>query len=638
MDALKSLVQQNFIEYASYVIKERAIPHVDDGLKPVQRRILHTLYEMDDGKYHKVANIVGRSMQYHPHGDASIESALVVVANKDYFIDRQGNFGNIYTGDSASAARYIECRLTPLALETLFNPKITDMVPSYDGRNKEPVTLPAKLPVLLLQGAEGIAVGMSTTILPHNFIECLEAQIAYLRGQSFEVFPDFLQGGTMDPSAYEEGNGKIRLRAVIELRDEKHLVIREIPFGTTTEKLIQSIEAAIRKGRVKISQIQDYTSEQVEIELAMPRGVYADQVVDALYAFTDCELTHNVQLHVICDGKPKRMTVSEVLKHGTDRLLIILQRELELELSQLTESLHFKSLERIFIENRLYQRIEEEATYEGVIKAVFAGFEPFLPKLVRPLTQEDVEKLLLIRIKRISRFDLNRHRKEMKDIRDRIAEIKKDLSDMIATTIRYIQGVLDRFREGRERRTVIETFERIERQAVAAKTEKLLWEAGSGFLGTQLKEGTPLNCSSFDKILVVHERSFRVIPVPEKLFIGTDVLHVQVVDKQTVFQCIYRDQTSGIAFVKRFRVEKFIMERDYEFVPENGKVLLFHVGNAPVVRAFYVKSPRLRVTQEDVDLNQFLIKGYGAKGNRLSSKPVRRLRVLGSAGEADGSE
>jgi len=628
-DELKSLIDQNFLEYASYVIKDRAIPHINDGLKPVQRRILHTMFEMEDGKFNKVANVVGRSMQYHPHGDASIYSALVVLANKEFFIDKQGNFGNILTGDAASAARYIECRLTPLARETLFNKEITEFSPSYDGRNKEPITLPAKTPVLLMQGADGIAVGMSTTILPHNFVELLEAQIAILRDKPFQLFPDFPTGGTMDVGQYEDGLGKVKVRAKIEIKDHKHLVIREIPYGTTTEKLIASIENAIKRNRIKANSIEDFTAENVEIELSLPRGANAEQTLEALYAFSDCQISHSVNpVLIMDDNKPHVLSVSEILRYNTNKLVEDLRREYDIELGKLQDQLHFKTLEQIFIEKRIYKNIEEQETYDKVIAAVFEGFEPFLDLLVRPMIDEDVERLLQIRIKRISRFDINKSRKEIQEVMDRIEKVNAYLANMKKTTIGYIRDLLKKYGKGHERRTEITELETISRKEVAVQDLKLGYDPESGYLGTEVKTPDAIPCSKFHKILIFTPECYKVIPVPDKLFIKEEVLWWGKVDRDAVFNCMYREQTSGLAYIKRFRVEKFIMEREYPYTMPNAKVLHLSCNDEPVARVFYPKTGRTRITNEDVDFAQQLIKGSAARGNRVSPKPVTRIRIL----------
>lgn len=639
MDQLKYLIDDNFLEYASYVIKDRAIPHIFDGLKPVQRRILHTMFLMDDGKYSKVANIVGRTMQFHPHGDASIYSALVVVANKDYFIDKQGNFGNIYTGDDASAPRYIEARLTPLAKEVLFNKEITDFVPSYDGRNQEPVTLPAKIPLLLLQGADGIAVGMSTHILPHNFNEVLEAQIEILRGGSPQILPDFLTGGIMDASDYNDGNGKVKVRAKIEIKDSKHLVIRDIPFGTTTERLIASIENAIKRNRIKVTSINDYTAENVEIELTLPRGASAFQTEEALYAFTDCEYQHNLNLLVLNeDTKPEQMTVTEVLRRNTAKLMDDLRREYEIELGKLKDNLHFRTLEQIFIEERIYKNIEEQNTYEKVIESVYVGFEPFLERLIREIVDDDVERLLQIRIKRISRFDIEQSRKQIREIEDRIEKVNAYLKNMKRTTINYIKALLKKYGKGRERRTKIKELETISRKEVAILDLKLGYDPESKYLGSSVKGENPIPCSKFHKVIVFTKDYYKVLQVPDKLYMPDPLIYHNVVDKERIYNLVFREQTTGLTYWKRFKVSSFHLEKEYAYYLENCKILYLGAGEPPKFRAYYVKSSRMKITQEDFDMKDMLVKGVSAKGNRISSKPIQRIRILEDKSETSESE
>ena len=437
MSNLKQLIDSNFLEYANYVVKERAIPDIKDGLKPVQRRVLYSMFRMDDGRFNKVANIVGHTMQFHPHGDQSIGDALVGLAQKDYFIDMQGNFGNIITGDGAAAARYIEARLTPLAKEVLFNSDITEFKDSYDRRNQEPVFLPAKIPVLLLLGVEGIAVGMATKILPHNFQEVLQAQIDYLEGKEFSLYPDFIHGGLIDVSGYSDGNGKVRVRAVIEAPTDKKLVIKEIPFGTTTESVIASIEKQSKSGKLKIASINDYTTSEVEIEVNLARGYNSDEAISALYAFSECEQSISVSLLVINDDMPVITTVTDVVKETTDNLVGYLKKELEIRLELLNEKFHARTLAQIFIENRIYQRIEELNNYKMILKAVLEAFIPFSSELIREVTYDDVEKLLQLQIKKISRFDLNKNKKELKDIETEIKLVKKNLGRITGFTILY---------------------------------------------------------------------------------------------------------------------------------------------------------------------------------------------------------
>ncbi|MDR2728995.1 MAG: DNA topoisomerase IV subunit A, partial [Chitinispirillales bacterium] len=483
MAFVNNIYNTNFLEYASYVIKDRAIPHVDDGLKPVQRRILHTLFEVDDGKFHKVANVVGQCMKYHPHGDASIGDALVALSNKNLFIDQQGNFGNIFTGDPASAVRYIECRLSPLAREALFNPEITEFIDSYDGRNREPVTLPSKLPVLLALGAEGIAVGMSTKILPHNLIELMEAQVAFLKGDRFTVLPDFPTGGFADVSEYNDGNGKVLLRARLDTSDPKRIVIRELPYGSTTESIINSIEAATRKGKLKVAGISDFTAEDVEIEVRLARGVHTQDTVDALYAFTDCESSASVNLMVIRDEKPVVMSVSQVIQHNSEKLVEILKAELKLEEQKLKDRLHAKTLEQIFIENRIYKRIEEEKTADGVVKAVFDGLEKFKSQIKREVAKDDVDTLLKIPIRRISLYDINRAKKEMKEITDRLKQIKQALGAIIEYTVDFLEKIIEKYRSLHPRRTELISFKKIDVREAAQRNLKLRYDKDTGYLG-----------------------------------------------------------------------------------------------------------------------------------------------------------
>jgi len=522
MAFVNNLYNTNFLEYASYVIKDRAIPHVDDGLKPVQRRILHTLFEVDDGKFHKVANVVGQCMKYHPHGDASIGDALVALANKDLFIDKQGNFGNIFTGDPASAVRYIECRLSPLAREVLFNPEITEYVDSYDGRNREPVTLPAKLPVLLALGAEGIAVGMSTKILPHNLIELLEAQIAYLKGSQNTVYPDFPTGGFADVSEYEDGNGKVLLRAKLDTSDPKRIVVRELPFGSTTESIIASIEAAARKGKLKIAGISDYTAENVEIEIRLARGIHTQDTVDALYAFTDCESSASVNMLVISGDKPVVMSVSQIIRRNTDSLVEILKAELKLEEKKLKDKLHAKTLEQIFIENRVYKKIEAMKTADGVTQAVFDGLKPFKAQIKREVTKEDVDTLLKIPIRRISLYDINRAKKEMDEISARLREIKKALGAIVDYTVDFLGDIIRKYRPMYPRKTQLISFKKVDVREAAQRNLKLRYDKDTGYLGHEVNGNVLLDVSPYDRVLVIRKTgAYSVINVPDKLFSWT---------------------------------------------------------------------------------------------------------------------
>ena len=495
MAYVDTLYEKYYLEFASYSIKNRAIPSIDDGFKPVQRRILHALYEMDDGKYHKVANVVGQTMRYHPHGDLSIFGALVNLANKELFIDRQGNFGNIFTGDEASAARYIECRLTPLAREVLFNPETTEYEDSYDGRNREPIAFPAKIPVLLAIGSEGIAVGMTTRILPHNLIELLEAQIACLQDKPFRLHPDFPTGGLVDVSQYDDGNGKVLARARLDTRDPKRILVRELPYGTTTETLIASIEDASKKGKLKISGISDYTTDQVEIEIQLARGVHTKDTVHALYAFTDCETSIAANLLVIQDNRPEITSVTQVIEYNTGRLVEILRAELKLEERQLTARHHAKTLEQVFIENRIYKSIEEETTSESVYRAVFDGLKPYEESIRAEVSREDVENLLKIPIRRISLYDINKAEAEMQDIRRRLREVRADLRGIQAFAVAFLEGIIKKYRNDHPRKTEITSIQRVDVREAAQRNLKLHYDKNTGYLGHQVNGGALFDVS-----------------------------------------------------------------------------------------------------------------------------------------------
>ena len=629
MAYIDSLYDNYFLEYASYYIKDRAIPHIDDGLKPVQRRILHALQQIDDGKFHKVANVVGQTMQYHPHGDQSIYGALVVLANKDLFIEKQGNFGNIHTGDDAAAARYIECRLTPLAKETLFNKSLTPYVSSYDGRNEEPVVFPAKLPVLLAQGAEGIAVGMATKILPHNLIELLEAQIAYLQDRSFQLRPDFPTSGLADFSTYNDGNGKVLVRARLDTSDPKRIAIREIPFGTTTEQLIASIEDAARKNKIKIGTISDYTAEKVEIEIKLPRGTYTEEVVDALYAFTDCEMSISANLMLINEhSRPQVMSATEVLQHNVDRLVDILKAELQLEAEQLNNKLHAKTLEQIFIENRIYTAIEEQTTTAEVALAVRTGLWPFAPQINRDITDDDIETLLKIPIRRISRYDINRAQEEMKEIRARLLQIKQHLDSIIPYTIAFIQGLVDKYRDQFPRRTETVEIQRVDARSAANRNLKLRYDKKTGYLGHQINGTSLCDVSLYDSVLAIRkDGTYSVIQVPDKLFVGKGLLHCDLVDKNLVFTIVYRDK-AGASYIKRCTIDKFILGRSYDLVPADCKVLRLTTDSDKQIALDYKPKPRLRKLNEVFPISEYPVRGLRAGGIRLSTKELEGCKLL----------
>ncbi len=623
--ALRKMIASHFIEYASYVIKDRAIPHINDGLKPVQRRILHSLREMDDGKFHKVANVVGNTMKYHPHGDASIFNALVHIANKEYFIDKQGNFGNIFTGDPASAARYIECRLNPLAKAVLFNKEITDFSDSYDGRNLEPVTLPAKVPVLLMQGTEGIAVGMSTRILPHNFCELLKAQIAILRKQPYQIYPDFLQSCIMDVSDYQDGNGKIRLRAKIETHDQKTLIIREVPATTTTELLMNSIEDAVNKGKLKVASLNDYTAETVEIEISLPRGVYADQTVKALYAYTDCEVSVSTNCLLIMDERPVVMNVREVLEYNTGKLVQDLERELVIELGKLNELFHAKTLTQIFIENRIYKRIENCKTYELVKEEVHTGLKPFKSQLNRKVTDDDIERLLQIPIRRISQFDIDKNKKDLEDICAQIEEIEDQLSNVKKYAIAYLKKLLKEYGKNYPRRTVIENIETVNVREIALSNIKVGWDRSGGYLGTAVKGSETFSCTEYDKIVVLNsDGTFKVVPVQEKLYIGS-VFAVMKSDKEQIYCMIYRDKKSRLSYSKRFRINTFVLDRDYRATPPGCKVEKLYDRYGIVVKCEFAPAKYQRTDYCELDFEAVPVRGSAAKGFRISNKKITKF-------------
>ncbi len=630
---LRQFFEYNFLEYTSYVIKERAIPDINDGLKPVQRRILQTLHNMDDGRFHKVANVVGATMKLHPHGDQSIFAALVNLANKGYLIDRQGNYGNIFTGDAASAPRYIECRLSPLAREIMFNKDLTEFVDSYDGRMQEPVTLPCKIPLLLLQGAEGIAVGMATKIMPHNFCELLQAQKKILKGEEFLLYPDFPQGGMLDVSLYNNGNGKIRCRARMEAVNEKTIIIREIPYTTTTQSLIDSVEKAAKSGKIKIISINDYTAEEVEIEIKLARGIYAKDTIKALYAFTDCEVSISPNLTLVQNGVPRTSTVNEVLRHNTEKLLADLTRELEIDKGRLENKLHARLLEQIFIEERIYKTIEEKTSYKAVIKGVDESLKNFTKELKRPVTTEDIERLLEIRIKRISRYDINRQKKEIKAIRSEISAIKKNLEDMVGFTGRYIDALLKKYGEDYPRLTELKEFTEVSVRKVALSNLTVCYDREEGFLGHQIKAANgesefSIPCSEYDRLLLIYETGkYKVIQVADKLFVGHDIRWVGKLKKGMIFNMVYREGRENLCYVKRFATPKFILDKEYKLFEEHkrSKILLLSLGEEKSARASLMPSPRAKINVVEIFFDDYLVKGPAAKGKRVSTRVVRRV-------------
>ena len=624
-------MDQNFLEYASYVIKDRAIPDIEDGLKPVQRRILHTMNEIDDGKFNKVANIVGETMKLHPHGDAAIGSALVVMANKEYVIEKQGNFGNLLTGDPASASRYIEARLTPLAKETLFNTELTEYAESYDGRNKEPVVLPCKLPLSLLFGAEGIAVGMSTRILPHNINEIIDAQIAFLQNKSFKLLPDFLSGGMLDAGEYEDGNGKVRVRAKIEITDDKLLTVRELPFGVTTESLIQSIQDAVNKGKFKLSSIDNFTAETVEIELKAARGMDAEKLLKLLYAFTQCEVSISVNMLLIQDNQPVQLNTSEVLKRNTLRLKDLLKQELTLSLQQTKQKWHQRRMEMYFIGEKLYKKLETCDSYEEALQVVRKAVLHIESILPFPIEQEDIEKLLTLQIKRITRYDQKESQTELDKLKVKISSINKSLKNITGYTISYLEKIKEKYGSDYPRRTRIKSFDEIRVQDVAEK-QKVGWDRKEGFLGLNVKQGsTSIFCSAYDKIVVIRkDGTYQVIRVPEKQFIGKNAISVEKLDSNKVHNIVYWEGASQVCYAKRFRVEKFIIDREYNLFPtkKGAKILHLSHGDGIRVETSFVPRPRLRKSSQIFDLDDLAVKGIQARGNKVSSKSVQSVKVV----------
>lgn len=620
-------MDRSFLEYASYVIRDRAIPNMADGLKPVQRRILWSLHQNDDGRFIKVANIVGHCMQYHPHGDASIGEALVVLANKRYLIEGQGNFGNIWTGDPAAAPRYIECRLTALARETLFLDELTEFVASYDGRNREPVTLPAKLPLLLMLGTEGIAVGLSARILPHNFGELLQAQIAILKRQPFKVLPDFPTGGLMDARDYRDGQGSVKVRARIKAKDASTVVIQEIPPGTTTESLIASIEDAARKGKIKVKSINDFTSERVEIEVRAPQGVSSEQLVDALYAFTGCETTISSRIVVIREHRPVELKVSEVLQENTTRLVELLRQELALREHRLQEDLHFRTLERIFIEERIYKAIENCRTQETVLAAVRKGLKPFRKEMLREPTEEDLERLLTVRIRRISLFDIERHREETAKVKAELAEVRKHLKHLVRYVIGFLEGLLERFGGQYPRLTKSSRHDEIDVREVAFKAFKVSYDRSSGYLGYKVNgDEFKLDCTKFDRLLTVHEDGhYKVVELPEKLFVGSDLVHCGLPERDRVITMVYAERDA--AYLKRFTFGGMILNKEYHCTPSKSKILFFALDTPEQLYIRYKPAPYQKVSQQTCVPSQVEVRGPKTRGRQVSIKQVSRVDV-----------
>lgn len=636
---VSGMFKEWFLDYASYVILERAVPAIEDGFKPVQRRIMQSMKDLDDGRYNKVANIVGHTMQYHPHGDASIADAMVQIGQKDLLIDTQGNWGNILTGDRAAASRYIEARISKFGLDVVFNPKITKWQASYDGRRKEPINLPVKFPLLLAQGAEGIAVGLSTKILPHNFIELIEASIKHLKGKGFTILPDFPTAGIADFTGYNDGlrGGKIRVRARISQLDKSTLIINELPYGTTTTSLIDSILKANENGKIKIKKIEDNTAAEVEILVHLPSGISPDKTIDALYAFTNCEYSISPLGCVIEDNKPLFVGVTEMLRSSTDHTVQLLKQELEIKQNELEDQWHFASLERIFIENRIYREIEEEETWEGVISAIDEGLKPHIKHLKRAITEEDIESLTEIKIKRISKFDIDKAQQKIDALEDQIAQVKHNLEHLIDYAIAYFTRLKKDYGSGKERQTEIRIFDDIVATKVVIRNTKLYVNRVEGFVGTSLKRDEYIcDCSDIDDIIVfTGDGKMLVTKVDSKTFVGKDIIHVAVFkkkDKRTIYNMIYRDGSKGASYVKRFAVTGVTRDKEYDLANDSkgSNVLYFSAnpnGEAEVVSIILRQSGSIKKLKWDLDFADVLIKGRASKGNVVTKYTIKKIEL-----------
>ncbi|CAI8352137.1 MAG: DNA gyrase subunit A [Cryomorphaceae bacterium] len=636
---VSGMYQNWFLDYASYVILERAVPHVYDGLKPVQRRILHSLKELDDGRYHKVANVIGHTMKYHPHGDASIGDAMVQVGQKELLLDMQGNWGNTATGDRAAAPRYIEVRLTPFALDVVYNKKITKWSSSYDGRGKEPQTLPVKFPLLLAHGVEGIAVGLSTKILPHNFNELIDASIKVLKGIKPKIYPDFLTGGSADFSNYNDGKrgGKVRVRAKVFQEDKNTLIISELPFSTTTTTLINSILKANEKGKIKIKKVEDNTAEHVEIAITIPTGISPDKTIDALYRFTDCEVSISPLSCVIEDNTPKFLGISEILQQSTNHTLNLLKQELDVNLNELQEKWHHSSLERIFIENRIYHEIEELDNWKEIINTIHNELKPFTKYLLRSVTNEDIERLTEIKIKKITKFDLNKAKEELLKLEDRIAEIKEYLANLTKYAIDYFKALKKKYGSNKERKTEIKIFESIDATKVVVANKKLYINREEGFIGTAMrKDEFVCECSDIDDIIVFRKNGImQVVKVDNKVFVGKDIIHCAVFkkkDERTIYNMIYKDGTSGNTMMKRFPVTSITRGKDYNLTKsDKGSKVIYLTANpngeAETVTVYLKKLAKLKTLKIEIDFSSLSIKGKGAGGNIVSKNSVRKIEL-----------
>ncbi|MDZ7737538.1 MAG: DNA gyrase/topoisomerase IV subunit A [Bacteroidales bacterium] len=637
--ALSGMYEDWFLDYASYVILERAVPHITDGLKPVQRRILHSMKRMDDGRFNKVANIIGHTMQFHPHGDASIGDALVQLGQKNLLVETQGNWGNMLTGDSSAAPRYIEARLSKFALDVVFNPKTTEWKPSYDGRNREPVTLPVKFPLLLVQGVEGIAVGLASKILPHNFIELVDASILYLEGKDFVLYPDFATGGMIDVSKYNDGlrGGNVKIRSRIEKRDKKTLVITEIPYFRTTGSLIDTILKANEKGQIKIKRIDDNTAENVEIVIQLAAGVSPDKTIDALYAFTDCEISISPNACVIFNNKPEFIGVSDILRRTVDNAVYLLTRELEIRRDELEEEWHMSSLEKIFIEERIYRDIEECETWEAVVEAIDKGLEPFKPKLKRDVTRDDIIKLTEIKIKRISRYDVKKADEHIKGLETELDEVINHLANIIPFAINYFRQIKKKYSKGRERNTEIKSFDQIEATKVAANNARLYFNREEGFIGTSLKKDEYVcDCSDIDDIIVfLKDGRYIITRVSEKQFIGKDIIYADVFrrnDKRTIYNIVYQDGRGGNVMAKRCAITSVTRDREYDITKgtKDSKILYFSAnpnGEAEVIKVYHRPKARLKKLTFEFDFSELAIKGKSSIGNILTRNAVQKVSL-----------
>ena len=632
-----------FLDYASYVILERAVPDIMDGLKPVQRRILHSMFDLEDGRYNKVANIVGHTMQYHPHGDASISDAMVQIGQKELLIDMQGNWGNIYTGDKAAASRYIEARLSKFALEVVFNPKTTNWQLSYDGRKKEPIHLPVKFPLLLAQGAEGIAVGLSTKILPHNFNELIDGSIKYLKGRSFKLYPDFQTGGSIDIKNYNDGNrgGRVKVRAKVEKYEKNIIIIKEIPYGTTTASLIESIIKASEKGKLKIKKIEDNTSSEVEVLVYLPSGSSIQKSIDSLYAFTQCEVSISPLCCIISDNKPHFLGVREILKISTDNTKDLLKRELEIQLTELENQWHTISLERIFIENRIYRDIEEKTSWDDVISTIDNGLQPFKNRLKRDITVDDIKKLTEIPIRKISKFDLDKVKEKLVNIEANIEEVKNNLEHIVEYTIQYFTHLKKQYGKDKKRKTLIEEFDDLDKKKISIKNQKLYVNREEGFVGTSMrKDELVCDCSDLDDIIIFTEDGImKVIKVDSKVFVGKNIKNISLFNsdsKNKIYNLIYRDGKNGTSFMKRFKVSGVIRDKEYDLTQgkDLSKVLYFSVNNvdeADVVTVYLRKKASLRKDKFEQDFGDLIIKGRDSKGNIVTKDSIRKVSYKSKA-------